>query len=524
MLLSELRANMRHYQERETYNMKIHVIEPEKNRQKKLRTCAYCRVSTVEEEQENSLENQIEHYEELIRSNPTYEYVGIYHDFGISGFKESRPGFQNMMTDARAGKIDLIITKSISRFARNTDTLLKAVRELKELGIGVFFELQHINTLESTGELMLTVKGAFAQAESENYRKLAQMVYMRKYAAGIPVQYLDKSFGYAVSENGEYIPNPEEAPWIKKIFELCADGYNLAQISRFLNEQGVKTKKGRTFSESLVLQILNNEIYVGDYIMHKHFVNDERRLVKNYGEVDAWYVKNDHVPLIKRKLWDAAHERLEERRDYLATGSYVGDLDKTTYPYMKNLFCAECGSPLYRRVYSNGKRVNWGCSGQKRYTKEFCRGINVPDCVIREWGDISGNIYIRKEVDNLGKVSFKYVQESTWKKTHKKKLPAMRKPDIDDQDYPYKKYLHCAECGSVLTRYVQGTNRKIVWICSGYKHKGKAFCSGVRIPDEIVQRAADRITQDIYIRKGSTNGETGYSYTRICRQQDQKKE
>ena len=493
--------------------MKLHVIEPSKKKNK-IRACAYARVSTIQEEQENSLESQVTYYKALIRSNPSYEFAGIYHDFGISGFKEERPGFMSMMADARSGKIDLIITKSISRFARNTDTLLKAVRELKELGIGVFFELQHINTLESSGELMLTIAGAFAQAESDNYRKLAQMVYTQKYHAGIPVQYLERSFGFMLSEKGEYIPDPERAPWVKKIFELYAEGYNLGQIARYLNEQGVQTKKGSKFSCSIVLQILENEIYIGDYIMHKSFVNDERKLVRNRGQVDAWYVKNDHVPLITRRLWKAVHDRMEEKRDYLATGSVVGELDEETYPYMHQLFCSECGFPLYRRVYSNGNRVNWGCSGQKRYTKEFCNGINVPDCVIRGWGDISGNIYIRKEVDDLGKSEFKYIRESTWRRTHKRKEPQMRKPDINDENYPYKKYLHCAGCGSVLTRHIQGTNKKVIWICSGYKHKGKTFCSGVRVPDEVVRRAAEKITQDIYIRKGNGHGEAGYSYTR----------
>ena len=503
--------------------MKIHVIEPVVKKTR-IKACAYARVSTIEEMQENSLQNQIAHYEETIKADPSYEFVAVYHDFGISGFKEKRPGFQSMMADARKGKFDLIITKSISRFARNTDTLLKAVRELKDMGIGVFFELQHINTLESSGELMLTVMGAFAQAESENYRKLAQMVYMRKYQAGIPVQYLEQSFGYTTDEKGEYIPDPSEAPWVKRIFELCADGYSLGQISRYLNAQGVKTKKGVRFSESLVLQMLNNEIYIGDYIMHKHFVNDDRKLVRNRGEVEAWYVKNDHRPIIKKSLWKAVHDRLEEKREYLATGSVVGPLDEATYPYMNQIFCAACGHPLYRRVYSNGNRVNWGCSGQKRYTKAFCQGINVPDCVIRSWGDISGNIYIRKEVDDLGKAEYKYVRESTWRKNHKKKIVHMEKPEISDKNYPYKKYLHCAGCGSVLTRYIQGTNKKVIWICSGYKRKGKAFCSGVRVPDEVLRKAAEKITQDIYIRKGNGDVKTGYSYTRQWRQQDQGKE
>ena len=295
--------------------MDIQIIESKKKLSEKVRVCAYCRVSTEEDEQENSLENQITHYEESIQANPEYELVGIFHDFGISGFKEDRPGFQEMLQAARNHEFNLIITKSVSRFCRNTDTLLKTVRELKELGVGVLFELQNINTLEQPGELMLTVLAAFAQAESENYSALAKLVYTRKYQAEIPVQYLERSFGYTLDENGEYIPDPDEAPWVKKIFELCSAGYTLAQIAAHLNEQGVTTKVGARFMTSTVLRILENEIYKGDYIMHKNYVNAERREVRNRGEVDSWYVRDDHTPIVSRKLWDEAQAKLEEKRD-----------------------------------------------------------------------------------------------------------------------------------------------------------------------------------------------------------------
>ena len=149
--------------------------------ERKKRVCAYCRVSTDSSEQENSIENQIAHYKEMIQRNNMYEYAGIYYDYGISGFKESRPGFQQMMNDARSGKIDLIMTKSISRFARNTDTILKATRELKDLGIGVFFELQNIDTLTQEGELLLTIYAAFAQGESETYRGLSKTARRRQF-------------------------------------------------------------------------------------------------------------------------------------------------------------------------------------------------------------------------------------------------------------------------------------------------------------------------------------------------------
>ena len=493
--------------------MEIHVIEPKMNTFNKLRVCAYCRVSTEEEEQANSLENQMEHYEEEIRSNPSYEFAGIYHDFGISGFKENRPCFQKMLQAARDHEIDLIITKSVSRFCRNTDTLLKAVRELKDLGVGVIFELQHINTLATSGEILLTVLAAFAQAESENYSALGKMVYTRKYEAGIPVQYLERSFGYDHGPSGEFLPDPGEAPWVKKIYELCADGYRPVQIARHLNEHGVHTKAGSVFTSSTVIRILENEIYKGDYIMHKYYVNAERKEVKNRGEVDAWYIKDDHPALVSRKLWDRAQERLSEMREYLATGSVVGSLDEETYPYKKQLFCAECGFPLYRRVYSNGNRVSWICSGEMRYLKKFCAGISVPDSIIRGWGELPGNVYIRSEKDQLGRTTFRYVREKTWARDHKRKEPVVSAPELTTENYPYKEHIFCAGCGSKLTRSI-GKHGDTIWTCNGRKHKSRAFCEGIRIPDDVI-RGWGEIKHDIFIsRKEDKHGQRSYSYSR----------
>ena len=489
--------------------MGVKTIAPNMRPLKKLRVCAYCRVSTDEVEQANSLENQIAHYEHLIKSDPVYEFAGIYHDYGISGFKEERPGFQEMLDAARAHKMDLIMTKSVSRFCRNTDTLLKTVRELKGLGIGIFFELQNIDTLSGSGEVLLTVLAAFAQAESDDYSTLAKMVYARKYASGYPIHYLERSYGYALNEDGEIILDPEEAPWIKKIFELSADGYNLGQIARYLNDQGIRTKKGADFTPNTILSILNNEIYKGDYIMHKYFVNDERREVVNRGEADAWYIKDDHVPIVSRKLWDKAQKTLEEKRAYLATRPVIAELNKDNYPYMDKIFCADCGHPLYRRVYSNGNRVSWGCSGQRRYTKRFCKGINVPDDILRGWGDISGNIYIRSRTDGLGKKTFRYVRESTWRRDHKVKMAPR---SLTTEDHPYKDRLYCAECGSKLIKYVCSTNGRLFWICTKMKHEGKSACRGVRVPDDIVRGLPT--TGDIYIsRKEYKDGKRGNCHT-----------
>lgn len=490
--------------------MEIHVIKPKERQNDKLRVCAYCRVSTEAEEQENSLENQKNHYERIISNNPDYEYVGVYYDFGLSGFKENRPGFQKMLEDVRNGKIDLIIVKSVSRFSRNTTLTIRTIRELKELNVGIFFELQNINTLTEEGELLLTVVSAFAQAESETYSQLAKMGIRRKYEKGEPIQHLESCFGYMKNAKGKYVKNPEEAKWVKRIYKLVAEGYSTAEVKRFINENGVKTVKGAEFSESTITRMIESEIYKGDYIMHKYYVNADRKLVKNKGQVDSWYITDDHPEIVSRKLWQEAQEALAKKREYLATGSIVGKNDKETYPYKNNLFCYECGYPLYRRVYSNGNRVCWGCSGKKRFNSKFCEGINIPDSTVREWKVDNENIYIRKLIDKLGKCEFKYVKEKTWKQKKCKK--EIRKiPDLTEENYPYMKKIYCRECGSRLVRCVNA-NGSITWICNGAKRKGISYCKGVRVPDSIIKNW--NIENEIYIKgKDEKNGKTNYSYS-----------
>ncbi len=493
-------------------SVQINIIKGRKQRQGKIKVCAYCRVSTDAEEQENSLENQIAHYRELIQSNPDYEYVGVYSDFAISGFKEKRPGLQQMLSDARAGKIDLILTKSISRFARNTSIVLEATRELRELNVGVFFELQNINTLSCEGELMMTIVAAFAQAESESGSIGAKMVYRRKYEQGIPVQYLDRSFGFTKDEYGNFIPDENEAEWVRKIYEMAADGYTPAAIKRFLNENGVLTATGTAWLDSTVFRLIENEIYKGDYMMHKHFVNEERKLVRNRGEVDAWYIEDDHLAIVSPDLWQKAQDVIARKRAYLAEPSVVAEMSDENYPYRIKLFCAECGHPLYPRVYSNGNRLNWGCSGMKRYGKGFCDGINVPDGIVRTW-EFEDNIYIRRSDAGKGINGFSYLKESSWKRRHRKKVFKSDMPKATEEHYPYMKRLHCGICGYRLTRHTNPKNGNVFWICSGNKHKGKDFCGGVRIPDQVVRTWGD-IDKDIFIgRKADKDGKKRYGYS-----------
>jgi hypothetical protein len=272
------------------------------------------------------------------------------------------------------------------------------------------------------------------------------------------------------------------------------------------------TVGGAEWTTGTVIRILENEIYKGDYIMHKHYVNDERKLVKNRGEVDAWYIEGDHKGIVSPELWQEAQEALERKRGYLATGSVVMEMNDENYPYRNRLFCSECGHPLYPRIYSNGNRLNWGCSGVKRYGKAFCQGVNVPDSIIREW-NFADNIYIRVADDSKGKKNFVYLKEQSWKRRHKKKLHRSNVLKATEANYPYMKKLYCSLCGSRLVRYINNQNGKVFWICNGNKRKGSSFCEGVRVPDEII-RSWGSIEKDIYIRgKEDRNGKKHYSYS-----------
>ena len=490
--------------------MEISIIRSEKQR-KRLRVCAYCRVSTDADEQENSLENQIAHYRDYIQSNPDYEFAGVYSDFAVSGFKEQRTGFQELMEDARRGKIDLILTKSVSRFARNTAIVLKATRELKELNVGVFFELQNIYTLSGEGELMLSIIAAFAQAESESGSVGAKMVYRRKYEAGIPVQYLERSFGFTKNTKGEFVPDVAEAIWVRKIYDMAADGYSPATIKRFLNRKGIKSAGGAAWSDSMVFRLIENEIYKGDYIMQKTFVNEERKQVKNRGQVNSWYIEEDHEPIVSRELWQRAQDALRYKREYLATGSEIMEFNEENYPYMNHIFCHECGFPLYHRIYSNGNRLNWGCSGQKRYGSSFCKGVNIPDSIIRGW-DFDENIYIKPEDRDMAVKQFSYLKESSWKRRHRQKTHLQPFPKCTEANYPYLNKIYCQKCGSKLTRYLQNGN-KVLWICGGNKRKKSSFCEGVRVPDTVI-RDWGEISEKIYIEeRKDRNGQKHYSYS-----------
>ena len=289
--------------------MEILRIEPKKRPPRKQRVCAYCRVSTLNEEQQSSIENQISYYRDMITSKPEYIFVDVFYDHGKSGRTDNRPGFQKMLKAAREGKIDLIITKSVSRFARDTDTMLRVVRELREQGIGVFFELQKIITLNLEGELLITVYAAFAQAEVENTSSLLEMSHLRRTQDGNHRASLAGLFGYSKNADGTTVPD-ENAKWVLTMYQMAASGFTITQIATTLNSKGVKTKRGKRFSRQTVEKILRNPAYCGIIVRPGFCRTEEGEICRNDGTKAPLVVEDYHQGIVSEALWMQAQEKL----------------------------------------------------------------------------------------------------------------------------------------------------------------------------------------------------------------------
>lgn len=300
----------------------VHDITPSKiaTADRRLRVCAYVRVSTGNEKQMHSLENQTTYYSRIITSNPEYQFCGIYSDAGISGAKENRAGFLAMIESARNGEVDLILTKSISRFARNTVLLLNTVRQLKSLGVGVIFEEQKINTLTSDGELMLTVLASIAEEERKAVSGNIKWSIHKCYERGNPLLNADMLLGYDKDPHGNLVINEEQAKVVKHIFKSYLVGVSAYQLARELNENAVPTYYNKPWSGQRILRIISNEKYMGACLMQKSYVNDSGIQVKNHGEYDKFYVENHHPPIIDNEQWQQAQVIRDSRKQRYVYG------------------------------------------------------------------------------------------------------------------------------------------------------------------------------------------------------------
>ena len=353
---------------------------------------AYCRVSTDQLEQLSSYEAQVAYYTNFINNSPEYEFAGVFADEGISGTNtKKREQFNKMIEDCKAGKIDIIITKSISRFARNTLDTLNYVRQLKDLGIGVLFEKENINTLDSKGEVLLTILSSLAQDESRSISENSTWGIRRRFEQGKLFINQTKFLGYDKDEEGNLIINEKQAKIVKRIYTECLDGKGPNRIARELEEEGVLNWNGKSkWYESSIRKMLSNEKYKGDALLQKTYTVNflTKKRVKNNGQVPQYYVEESHPAIINKEMWEAVQLEMERRKAF--TEKYnISKIDYATIdnPFAGKVICGQCGSAFGRKVWNSTderlRRVIWRCN--KKYEvrgKKSCTNKHVDDKVL----------------------------------------------------------------------------------------------------------------------------------------------
>lgn len=371
----------------------VTVMEPKKSmivdkeKYKQLRVAAYCRVSTDSDEQLTSYKTQKKVYTEMIAQKPEWCLAGIYADEGISGTRaDKRDEFQKMIKACLGGKIDYIITKSVSRFARNTVECLEYVRMLKSRGIGVLFEEQNIDTLKSDSELYLVIYAGFAQSESESMSKNITWSFRKNFEEGKVTFIYGKILGYRKGDNGEPEIDEEEAVIVEKIFDFYLSGMTLRGVAEAINAEFPVIPKKERMSSSSILSVLSNEKYCGDAILQKTITVDciSKTRRKNTGEAPMYYVQNNHPAIISREKFNKVQEELIRRKNktpqsaktaITSTGKY------SKYALTEVLVCGECGSRFRRCTWArNGKRkVVWRCTNRLDFGPKYCKNSPTVD-------------------------------------------------------------------------------------------------------------------------------------------------
>lgn len=334
---------------------------------KKLRVAAYCRVSTDSDEQETSYETQVTHYTEYIEKNPEWELAGIFADDGISGTNtKKRDEFNRMIDECMSGNIDMIITKSISRFARNTLDCLQYIRQLKDKNIPVYFEKESINTMDAKGEVLITIMASLAQQESQSLSQNVKLGLQYRYQQGKVQVNHNRFLGYTKDENGHLIIDPEQAEIVKRIYREYLEGSSMDKISAGLEADGILTGTGNArWHTSTINKILRNEKYMGDALLQKTYTTDflTKKRIKNNGTVPQYYVEDDHEAIIPKELFMQVQSELVRRRVVHTSPSGKKRSFSCNHCFAQMVYCGECGE-LYRRVHWNNhgcKSIVWRC-------------------------------------------------------------------------------------------------------------------------------------------------------------------
>ena len=431
---------------------------------------AYCRVSTDQEEQLSSYENQVSYYTNFISNNPQYELAGIYADEGISGTNtKKRKNFNRMIDDCEAGKIDRIIVKSISRFARNTLDCLNYVRRLKELGIGVTFEKEAIDTLDAKGEVLLTILSSLAQDESRSISENSTWGIRKRFEQGKFSVNTRKFMGYDSDESGNLIVNEEQAKIVRMIYEKYLCGRNYFVIARELNEAGIPGWNGKVnWIASTIETMLHNEKYKGDALLQKTYTVDflTKKREKNQGQIAQYYVENNHPAIVKPEIWEAVQLEEQRRREYMKLHhikAYSSDLANN--PFASKIICGECGEAFGRKKWRprpGEYRSVWQCNARYRVKGVMgCANRHIDESTLEEifvkaWNSLMEN---------------KEACMQKWERMRKGKNPLLtyraeqliKYANMDMQKFDAEQMHRMLECimifetGKISVRYLDGT-------------------------------------------------------------------
>ena len=342
------------------------------------RVAAYARVSNDKESMVESLAAQVGYYSAHIQRNPQWNYVGVYADEGLSGTKDARPEFQRLIADCYAGKIDMVITKSLSRFSRNTLDTLNILRELKQRGVDVFFERENIHSNSGDGELMLTILSSFAQEESRSVSENCKWRIREKMKQGELVGLRDM-YGYVIDRNIVSIES-RQAEIVRQIFDWYLSGHSSVVIAKRLNAAGKQTLNHAAWSAKHVREILTNEKYTGNARLQKSFITDHlsKRKKRNHGEVPQYFVEQSHPAIIDIDTFNAVQELLKLSGDRYKPSNPVN----ARYPFTGRIICGNCGKKFQRKTTK--RRISWQCSTYLEHGKSACPAKQIPESALLE--------------------------------------------------------------------------------------------------------------------------------------------
>lgn len=498
---------------------KIEITRPVLPTRKKV--AAYARVSMESDRMMHSLSTQVSYYNVLIQSNPEWEFAGVYADYFISGTStEKRTEFQRMLADCEAGKIDIVLTKSISRFARNTVDLLETVRHLKELGIEIQFEKEHINSLSGDGELMLSLLASFAQEESRSISENARWAIQKRFEKGIPNGHF-RVYGYRW-EGDDLVPVPEEAAIVKRIYQNFLDGKSRLETERELAAEGITTRDGCRWVDSNIKSVLSNITYTGNLLLQKEFIEDPvtKKRRKNKGQLPQYFVENTHEPIIDMETFQYVQDEMARRRELGALANK--SLNITCFT--GKIKCGFCGKSFMHNTRKNrakftttytdedGMYTTWVCGSRKQKQKgDPCVAKEIPDKILKaccaevlglaEFDDeVFAERIERIDVPDGGILVFHFYDGTEvtkeWESTAKKDCWTDEHKDRQREwvrNYmakgegrfsPFTTRIKCGCCGGSCRRQVQGSSdgKIAYWRCSG---SGAINCGikGIREPD-----------------------------------------